>query len=280
MPSINGWQSNNKTNQHLPWSGNVSTLLPPCCQPLSPLAACCLLLSAQRWHWPLPLNAWSVIWLWSVHCPLSKQNKIWYTLFVYIVWIRFLPHQGNNSWQRPTAMAAVMANEDDSCDGQWRWQLWWPMVMEMAMADSKGNGNGDGNGNSNGWQWHNKDKGSSDGRWKPWWQWLTATEMAIGDSIGNGNGDGDGNSNGNCNGNHHAMAIITKGGLLLYVPAMCSALAGATPCLHPPWTQRSVHSPGLHHGGDTAQSVWSLKGGGFLTAHHGSFFYFLQLLFS
>ncbi len=32
-PSVNGWYPNNQTKQHLPWSVNVSTLLPPCCPP-------------------------------------------------------------------------------------------------------------------------------------------------------------------------------------------------------------------------------------------------------
>ncbi len=31
--------------------------------------------------------------------------------------------------------------------------------------------------------------------------------------------------------------------------------------LPPPWTHRSVHSPSLHHGGDTAKSVCSLSRG-------------------
>ncbi len=30
-PSVNGWYPNNQTKQHLPWSVNISTLLPPCC---------------------------------------------------------------------------------------------------------------------------------------------------------------------------------------------------------------------------------------------------------
>ncbi len=30
-----------------------------------------------------------------------------------------------------------------------------------------------------------------------------------------------------------ARATVTKGGLPLHVPAMCSPVAGATPCLHP-----------------------------------------------
>jgi hypothetical protein len=40
MPSVNSRQPNNPTKQHLPWSGNVSALLPPFCQPLPPLATC------------------------------------------------------------------------------------------------------------------------------------------------------------------------------------------------------------------------------------------------
>ncbi len=80
-PSVNGRQPKNPTKQHLPWSGNVSTLLPPCCQPLPLLAACCLPLAAQCWCWPLPLYAWPVIQLWSVHRSLSKQNKIRWALF-------------------------------------------------------------------------------------------------------------------------------------------------------------------------------------------------------
>jgi hypothetical protein len=63
MPSVNGRQSNNPTKQHLPFTGNASTLLPPCCQPLPSLAACCLLLAVQRQCWPSPHDTWSVIWL-------------------------------------------------------------------------------------------------------------------------------------------------------------------------------------------------------------------------
>jgi hypothetical protein len=58
-----------------------------------------------------------------------------------------------------------------------------------------------------------------------------------------------------------AMATMTKEGLPLHVLAMYSTVAGATPCLHSPWTQRKVHSPALHHGGDTAKSVCSLSRG-------------------
>jgi hypothetical protein len=58
-----------------------------------------------------------------------------------------------------------------------------------------------------------------------------------------------------------ARVTMTKAGLPLHVPAMCSAMAGATPCLRPLWTQRKVHSPALHHGGDIAKSVSSLSRG-------------------
>ncbi len=78
-----------------------------------------------------------------------------------------------------------------------------------------------------------------------------------------------------------ARVTMTKAGLSLHVPAMCSAMAGATPCLHP-------HG----HKGMCIHQCWVmevtllrvfaiLQGGGFLTAHHGFFFvYNLQLLFS
>ncbi len=77
------------------------------------------------------------------------------------------------------------------------------------------------------------------------------------------------------------MAIMTKGGLPLHVPAMCSIVAGATPCLHP-----HVHKGKCIHQrcvmGVTLLRVFALfQGGGFLTAHHKLFFvYFLHLLFS
>ena len=73
-PSVNGRQPNNPIKQHLPWSGNVSTLLPPCCQPLPPLSACCLPLTAQCWCWPSLLTPGqsSGFDQCAAHCP----NKI------------------------------------------------------------------------------------------------------------------------------------------------------------------------------------------------------------
>jgi hypothetical protein len=74
-PSVNGRQPNNPTTQHLPWSGNVSTLMPPCCQqPLPPLAACCLLLTPNAGvaHWRLTHGQSSDFDQCTAHC----LNKI------------------------------------------------------------------------------------------------------------------------------------------------------------------------------------------------------------
>ena len=105
--------------------------------------------------------------------------------------------------------------------------------------------------------------------------------------MGNGNGDGngvgndDGDDDGNRNGDGHGEGDNDKG-------RVSSSCAGNVQCYGrgdtlspPPWTQTKVHSPALHHGSDTAKSVSSLQGGGFLTAHHGFLYvYYLQLLFS
>jgi hypothetical protein len=78
-----------------------------------------------------------------------------------------------------------------------------------------------------------------------------------------------------------ATAMMMKGGLPLYVPAMCSIVARATPCLHPQGHKgKSIHQHCVM--GVTLLRVFApFQGGGFLTAHHGLFFvYFLHLLFS
>jgi hypothetical protein len=78
-----------------------------------------------------------------------------------------------------------------------------------------------------------------------------------------------------------ARATMTKGVLPLHVPAMCSAMAGATPCLHPHGHKgKCIHQRCVM--GVTLLRVFPpFQGGGFLTAHHGFFFvYYLQLLFS
>ncbi len=48
-------------------------------------------------------------------------------------------------------------------------------------------------------------------------EWATTTEMATAIAMATAT----------------ARETITKGGLPLHVPAMCSAMAGATPCLNP-----------------------------------------------
>jgi hypothetical protein len=78
-----------------------------------------------------------------------------------------------------------------------------------------------------------------------------------------------------------ARATMTKGGLPLHVPVMCSAVAGATPCLHPHGHKGTcIHQRCIM--GVSLQRVFApFQGGGFLTAHHGLlFFYVFQLLFS
>ncbi len=88
---------------------------------------------------------------------------------------------------------------------------------------------------------------------------------------GDGNGDGNGVGNGAEMGmaitmaNATARATMTKGGLPLHVPAMCSAVAGATPChLH---KGKCIHQRCVM--GVTLLRVFApFQGGGFLTAHH------------
>jgi hypothetical protein len=69
-----------------------------------------------------------------------------------------------------------------------------------------------------------------------------------------------------------ARVTITKEGLPLHVPAMCRAVAGATPCLHPHGHKgKCIHQRCLM--GVTLLRVFApLQGGVFLTAHHGLFF--------
>jgi hypothetical protein len=111
----------------------------------------------------------------------------------------------------------------------------------------------------------------------------TATVIGYGNVNSNGDGDGncDGEGDGDCNGDVHGNAIMTKGGLPLYVAAICSIVAGATPCLHPHGHKgKCIHQRCVM--GVTLLRVFApFEGGGFLTGHHGLLFvYFLQLLFN
>jgi hypothetical protein len=79
-----------------------------------------------------------------------------------------------------------------------------------------------------------------------------------------------------------ARAMVTKAGLPLHVPTMCSTVAGATPCLHPHGHKGKCIHQHCIMGVTLLRVLPPFQGGGFLTAHHGFFFcvYYLQLLFS
>jgi hypothetical protein len=98
------------------------------------------------------------------------------------------------------------------------------------------------------------------------WQWAmamvmvtesaTATEMAMAIAMATAT----------------ARATMMKGGLPIHVTAMCSAVAGGTPCLHPHgYKGKCIHQHCVM--GVTLLRVFApFQGGGFLTAHHGFFF--------
>jgi hypothetical protein len=69
-----------------------------------------------------------------------------------------------------------------------------------------------------------------------------------------------------------ARVMMTKAGLPLHVLAMCSAMAGATSCLHPHGHKgKCIHQRCVM--GVTLLRVFApFQGGGFLTARHGFFF--------
>ncbi len=74
---------------------------------------------------------------------------------------------------------------------------------------------------------------------------------------------------------------LTQGGLPLCVPAMCSAVAGATPCLPPPPGHKGVSIAQHCAMGVPLQRVFaSFQGGGILRAHHGFFLIFFNYMFS
>ncbi len=69
-----------------------------------------------------------------------------------------------------------------------------------------------------------------------------------------------------------ARVMMTKSGLPLHVPAMCSAMAGATPCLQPHGHKgKCIHQRCVM--GVTLLRVFPpFQRARFLTAHHGLFF--------
>ncbi len=76
-----------------------------------------------------------------------------------------------------------------------------------------------------------------------------------GDGVDNDDGDGDGNRNGNC----HGEGDDDKGRVASSCVGNVQRYGRGDTLTPPPWTQRKVHSPVLHHGGDTAKSVSSLS---------------------
>ena len=95
---------------------------------------------------------------------------------------------------------------------------------------------------------------------------VTVTAMADGNGNGDGDGDrdGDGNRNGNGHSNGNDDIVVTTTDTregCLFMCGQCAALWQGQRFASPPWTQRSMHCPALHHGGATAKSVCSISRG-------------------
>ncbi len=127
----------------------------------------------------------------------------------------------------------------------------------MAMADGKATemtaAMVDGNRNGN-------------GRQQRRWQWAPATAMATESSMATEMAKAIAMATAT------ARATITKEGLPFHVPAMCSAVAGVTPCLHPHGHKGKCIHQRCIMGVILLRVFAPLQGGGFLTAHHGLFF--------
>jgi hypothetical protein len=87
--------------------------------------------------------------------------------------------------------------------------------------------------------------------------------MAMGNGNGNGNGVGneDVDGKGDINGYGHNKGKNDKGRVASSCAGNVQRYGRGDTLPLPPWTQRKVHSPVLHHGGDTAKSVSSLSRG-------------------
>ncbi len=90
----------------------------------------------------------------------------------------------------------------------------------------------------------------------------TAMTMAIGYGKVDSNRDGNSNDNGDSNGNHNGNGHVDGDNEEERVVSSCAGdvqhCARGNTLLPLPWTQRKVHSPALHCGGDTTESVCSL----------------------
>jgi hypothetical protein len=116
-------------------------------------------------------------------------------------------------------------------------------ATEMGDSNGDGNGNGDSNGDCDG---NSNGDGNSDGDGN-------SNRDGNGDGVKDGKGDGDGNGNGNSHGkgNHYEGRVAFSCG------GNVQRFWRGNTLPPPPWTQRKVHSPALHHGGDTAKIVCS-----------------------
>ncbi len=166
----------------------------------------------------------------------------------------------------PRKQLSAMGNDNGNGDGQWQWRLQLPMVTKTAMANGKGDEDG------NGWCQCKRD-GGSDGGWWLGQQWLMATAIGYsnvdiksnGDRDGNGDGDSNRNSNGHNDGNNDERRAASS------CAGNVQRCGRGNTLPPPPWTQRKVHSPMLHHGGNTAKSVCSLSRGRVPDSHHWLF---------
>ncbi len=144
-----------------------------------------------------------------------------------------------------TMTAMANGNSDGNCDcngdGGWQRQWLWRMAMVLAMANSNCNGNddGDGDGNGNG-------------------QWLTAMATAMVAAMEKATTIA--MATGTMVARMTVMTTDTRGGCL-FMFWQCAALWQGQRLVSPPWAQRSVHCPVLHHLGATAKSVCSISRG-------------------
>ncbi len=88
-----------------------------------------------------------------------------------------------------------------------------------------------------------------------------ATTTAMGDGNEDRDSDGNRDGNGNCNGNGQGKGDNDKGRVASSCAGNVQHCGRGDTLSPPPWTQRSVHSPALHHGGNAAKSVCSLSRG-------------------
>ncbi len=111
---------------------------------------------------------------------------------------------------------------------------------------------------------------------------MTATAIGYGNNNSNGDRDGNSDGNSNCNGNNNGHGNNDKGRAVSSCAGNVQRCGRGNTLPPPPWTQKKVHSPALHHGGDTAKSVCSLSRGWVPDSSPWIVFclFFLQLLFS